>query len=235
MAEGAALELAGVRAGYGPVTVLQGVDLTVPAGQITCLMGRNGTGKSTLLRAIMGLSPPSRGTITLAGTPIHQRPAHEIPQAGIGYVPQGRRLFGPMTVAENLAVGLLARGTPATRDRVLALFPRLAERLRQPARTLSGGEQQMLAIGRALCLEPTVLLLDEPGEGLQPSMVALIAEAVLRLKADGVAVLLVEQRVETALRLADRIAFMGQGVVAVTEAARDLSPGAQPFRDYVGV
>jgi branched-chain amino acid transport system ATP-binding protein len=228
------LTLTGLCAGYGPVRVLQGVDLAVPPGQVTCLMGRNGTGKTTTLRAIMGLCPPTGGSVTLDGAALPAA-AHLIPVRGIGYVPQGRRLFGPMTVAENLAVGGLARGTAASRDRVLALFPRLAERLAQPARTLSGGEQQMLAIGRALCLDPRVLLLDEPTEGLQPSMVALIAEAVARLRAGGTAVLLVEQRVEAALRLADRIAFMGQGVVAEIHDAAGLTADAAPFRTFVGV
>ncbi len=229
------MTLNAVHAGYGPVTVLRGVSLTVPPGEITCLMGRNGTGKTTTLRAIMGLSPATRGTIAFAGQDIHLLPTQRIAATGIGYVPQGRRLFGPMTVAENLAVGLLPRGSRTARERVLELFPRLAERLAQPARTLSGGEQQMLAIGRALCLEPQVMLLDEPSEGLQPSMTALIADAMRRLRAEGVAILLVEQRVEVALRLADRIAFMGQGVVAETHRAEDLSPGAAPFRTHLGV
>ncbi len=230
------LRLEGVAAGYGPVQVLHGVTLEVPPGQVTCLMGRNGAGKTTTLRAIMGVTPPTAGTITLGTTPLHGLPAQEIPRHGIGWVPQGRRLFPDLTVAENLSVGLLTRGRgEATRERVLTLFPRLRERLDQPARTLSGGEQQMLAIGRALCLEPAVLLLDEPTEGLQPSMIALIRETVARLRAEGTAILLVEQRVEAALALADTIAFMNHGRIAETHPAAALSRNSTPFAQHVGV
>jgi branched-chain amino acid transport system ATP-binding protein len=163
-------------------------------------------------------------------------PAHEVPRHGLAWVPQGRRLFGPLTVAENLEVGGLVRGNRAeVRDHVLRLFPRLRERLDQPASTLSGGEQQMLAIARALCLEPKVLLLDEPTEGLQPSMIALIRDAVLQLKAEGVAVVLVEQRVDAVLKMADRVAFMAHGRVEEMIEASALEPGARAFLDYVGV
>jgi len=158
-----ALEVKGLTAGYGPVTVLHGVDFRAEPGQITCLMGRNGVGKSTCLKCLMGLVPATEGSIKLDGAALQSLPAHEVPRQGLAYVPQGRRLFGPLTVAENLAVGGLVRGNDrATLERVLALFPRLRERLTQTAQTLSGGEQQMLAIARALCLSPKVLLLDEP-------------------------------------------------------------------------
>ncbi len=231
-----ALELAGVTAGYGPVTVLRGVDFVARPGEVTCVMGRNGAGKSTLMKAIMGLVPATAGTIRLGGVVLQGLPAHQVPRHGLAWVPQGRRLFGPLSVAENLDVGGLVRGNRAeVRDHVLALFPRLGERLDQPASTLSGGEQQMLAIARALCLEPRVLLLDEPTEGLQPSMIALIRAAVLRLRAEGVAVVLVEQRVEAVLKMADRVAFMAQGRVAETADAASLEPGARVFRDHVGV
>jgi branched-chain amino acid transport system ATP-binding protein len=151
-------------------------------------------------------------------------------------VPQGRRLFGPLTVAENLAVGGLVRGNdPATLNRVLSLFPRLRERLGQTAQTLSGGEQQMLAIARALCLQPRVLLLDEPTEGLQPSMITLIQDAVLTLKMQGVAVVLVEQRVDAVLKLADRVAFMVAGRIEESSDVNVLRSDSQVFRTYVGV
>jgi len=164
------------------------------------------------------------------------QPAHRVPGLGLAWVPQGRRLFGPLTVAENLAIGGLLRGNrAAARARVLDMFPRLGERLGQVASTLSGGEQQMLAIGRALCLEPKVLLLDEPTEGLQPSMIQLIREAMLRLKAEGVAVVLVEQRVDAVLKMADRVAFMAHGRVEDIVEAGALTPGARQFADYVGV
>jgi branched-chain amino acid transport system ATP-binding protein len=231
-----ALEVQALTAGYGPVTVLNGVDFRAEPGRITCVMGRNGVGKSTFLKCLMGLVLASGGSIRLNGVALEGLPAHEVPRRGLAYVPQGRRLFGPLTVAENLAVGGLVQGNDeATLSRVLVLFPRLKERLGQTAQTLSGGEQQMLAIARALCLAPRVLLLDEPTEGLQPSMIALIQEAVLTLKAQGVAVVLVEQRVDAVLKLADRVAFMVGGRVAETRDIAGLSAGDDVFRTYVGV
>ncbi len=231
-----ALEVTGLRAGYGAVAVLQGVDFRAEAGQVTCLMGRNGVGKSTFLKALMGLVPVASGSVALNGTALSSLPAHEVPKRGLAYVPQGRRLFGPLTVAENLAVGGLVKGNdPAILDRVLTLFPRLAERLTQTSSTLSGGEQQMLAIGRALCLDPKVLLLDEPTEGLQPSMIALIREAVLVLRREGVAVVLVEQRVDAVLKMADRVAFMTGGRIVDSMQVKDLQADAEVFRTYVGV
>lgn len=231
-----ALEVQGLTAGYGPVTVLRGVDFRAGAGQITCLMGRNGVGKSTFLKALMGLVPATAGRIELDGVALQGLPAHEVPKRGLAYVPQGRRLFGPLTVAENLAVGGLVRGNdPAVLERVLHLFPRLRDRLGQVAGTLSGGEQQMLAIARALCLEPKVLLLDEPTEGLQPSIIALIQEAVVALKGQGVAVVLVEQRVDAVLRLADRVAFMVAGRVEEERDGKGLAADDPVFRAYVGV
>lgn len=231
-----ALEVQGLTAGYGPVTVLRGVDFFAASGQITCLMGRNGVGKSTFLKALMGLIATREGTVSLDGRALDGLPAHEVPKHGLAYVPQGRRLFGPLTVAENLAIGGLVRGNEsATLVRVLTLFPRLRERLTQTAQTLSGGEQQMLAIARALCLQPKVLLLDEPTEGLQPSMISLIQEAVLTLRAEGVAVVLVEQRVDAVLKLADSVAFMSAGRIEKSILAKDLRADATEFRTYVGV
>jgi len=230
------LRLDGVSAGYGPVAVLRDVSLHVMPGEVACLMGRNGAGKSTLLRTIMGQTDRTAGTITLDGTALHDLPAHQVPRHGIGYVPQGRRLFGEMTVAENLSVGLMTRGQGRTAlDRVLSLFPRLAERMGQQARTLSGGEQQMLAIGRALCLDPRVLMLDEPTEGLQPSMIALIRDVIETLRTARVAILLVEQRVDAALNLADRILFLTQGRLAESHTAATLTRDAPAFRAHVGV
>jgi branched-chain amino acid transport system ATP-binding protein len=231
-----ALEVTGLAAGYGPVTVLRGVDFRAESGQITCLMGRNGVGKSTFLKALMGLVTARGGTISLDGTPLRGLPPHEVPRHGLAYVPQGRRLFGPLTVAENLAVGGLVRGNdPGRLDQVLTLFPRLRDRLDQVSGTLSGGEQQMLAIARALCLDPTVLLLDEPTEGLQPSIIALIQDAVVTLKGQGVAVVLVEQRVDAVLKLADRVAFMVAGRVEDVRDAKSLTASDPVFLTYVGV
>ncbi len=231
-----ALEVHGLTAGYGPVTVLRGADFRAETGQITCLMGRNGVGKSTFLKALMGVLQTTGGTITLDGQPLHGLPAHEVPIRGLAYVAQGRRLFGQLTVAENLAVGgLVRRNDPARLEQVLTLFPRLRDRLSQVAGTLSGGEQQMLAIARALCLDPKVLLLDEPTEGLQPSIIALIQEAVVTLKRQGVAVVLVEQRVDAVLKLADRVSFMTAGRVEETRDVAGLRAGDPVFRTYVGV
>lgn len=230
------LEVTAIDAGYGAALALRGLSLSVGRGEVLCLMGRNGAGKSTALRAILGLVPPRAGQIRLNGAVISGLPAHRIARAGIGFVPQGRRLFAEMTVAENIAIGLMARGHgTATRDRVLDLFPRLRDRLGQVSGTLSGGEQQMLAIARALCLDPKVLLLDEPTEGLQPSMIALIRETVTALRATGVATVLVEQRVETVLALADRVTFVVNGTSVETLAARDLTPDAATFARHVGV
>ncbi|MDW4550949.1 ABC transporter ATP-binding protein [Defluviimonas sp. D31] len=230
------LRLEGIEAGYGAVQVLRGLSLSVAAGEVLCLMGRNGAGKSTTLKTIIGQVRAGAGTIELDGARLETLPAHEVPRQGVGYVPQGRRLFGDLTVAENIEIGLMTRHRDArTRDRVLQLFPRLRERMGQVSRTLSGGEQQMLAIARALCLEPKVLLLDEPTEGLQPSMIALIRDTVVALKKTGVATILVEQRVDAALSVADRIAFMTGGSVAETVPAAGLRADAPQFAAYVGV
>ena len=230
------LVLDGVCAGYGGALVLRDLGFRAAVGEVTCIMGRNGVGKTTLMRAIMGLVRVQKGSVRLDRLELANLPAHEVPRHGIGYVPQGRRLFGPLTVAENLEIGLMTRRKgPEVRERVLNLFPRLRERLSQVSSTLSGGEQQMLAIARALCLEPKVLLLDEPTEGLQPSMIAAIREVVVGLKASGVAVVLVEQRVDAVLGMADRVAFMDHGTVAATRARADLAPDAPEFRQFVGV
>lgn len=230
------LEVENIDAGYGGAQVLRGLSLAVGAGEVLCVMGRNGAGKSTALKAIMGLVPVAAGSIRLGGAVISGLPAHRIARRGIGYAPQGRRLFAELTVAENIEIGLMTRGHGnATREKVLDIFPRLRERLGQVSGTLSGGEQQMLAIARALAIEPKVLLLDEPTEGLQPSMIALIRETVTRLKAAGVAIILVEQRVEAVLEVADRVAFVVNGATVETIAAAGLAPDAPQFRRYVGV
>lgn len=230
------LEIDRISAGYGNVQVLRGLSLRAQAGEITCIMGRNGAGKSTLMRAIVGQIAVTSGRILLDGKEIQSLPGHEIPRRGIGYVPQGRRLFGPLTVDENLTIGLMTRNRgSATRERVLELFPRLRERLSQQAATLSGGEQQMLAIARALCLEPLVLLLDEPSEGLQPSMIALIHDTAVRLKESGVAVILVEHRVDAVLRVADQVAFLNAGQIQETCPVADLTRESPQFQRYVGV
>ncbi|WP_319546714.1 ABC transporter ATP-binding protein [Ruegeria conchae] len=229
-------EVQKIHTGYGKVKVLFGVSLTVSAGEIHCLMGRNGAGKTTLLKAIMGQLPLSQGEVILDGERLSGLPAHLVPQRGIGYIPQGRRLFPELTVSENIEMGLLARGEGAdTRDWVLELFPRLKERLSQVAGTLSGGEQQMLATARALCLRPKVLLLDEPTEGLQPSMIEQIRLVVVKMKAEGYAIVLVEQRIDAVLSIADRITFIENGQDRVTVQPADVAEDQTILTRYLGV
>ena len=230
------LQLESISAGYGPVQVLYDLTLEVRPGEILCLLGRNGAGKTTTMRAIMGLCDLTGGRVLLDGAEISALSAHEAPRHGVGYIPQGRRLFTEMTVAENIEIGLMTRRKgKATRERVLDMFPRLRERLDQRAETLSGGEQQMLATARALCLEPSVLLLDEPTEGLQPSMIQLIRDAVVTMKNQGVAVLLVEQRLDAVLSIADRVAFLENGHGREVVSAEVLRSDQTLLEKYVGV
>lgn len=230
------LQLTGINSGYGKNQVLYDLDLTAERGEVLCVMGRNGAGKTTTMKTIMGLISPMSGRVTLDGNRVDRKSADKIPKLGIGYIPQGRRLFSELTVAENIQIGLMTRNKRNdTRDKVLDMFPRLRERLKQRAGTLSGGEQQMLATARALCLEPSVLLLDEPTEGLQPSMTALIRETVLKLKEDGVAVVLVEQREEAVRAVADKVAFIENGRNAATLTMTELEADPSPFRRFVGI
>lgn len=230
------LRLEKISTGYGPVQVLYDLSLEARPGEVLCLLGRNGAGKTTTLRAIMGLLPLMSGRITLNDSVLSDLPGHEVPKRGIGYVPQGRRLFTEMTVAENIEVGLMTRKKGAeTRERVLNMFPRLRERLNQRAETLSGGEQQMLTTARALCLEPLVLLLDEPTEGLQPSMIQLIRETVESLRAEGKAIILVEQRIDAVLSIADRVTFIENGHARETVDVADLNNDRTLLEKYVGV
>lgn len=231
-----ALRISGLDCFYGEVQVLYGLDLVLNKGEVLCLFGRNGAGKTTTLKAIMGLVPAGAGSIKLGGQELTGLPAHEVPKAGVAYVPQGRRLFAEMTVAENIEIGLMARGKGKDlRENVLDLFPLLRQRLRQRSGTLSGGEQQMLAMARALCLEPQVLLLDEPTEGLMPSMIALIRETVAKLRDMGVSTILVEQRVDAVLSVADRVSFIENGRNRETVDVEDLRADPSAVRRYVGV
>lgn len=221
---------------YGKSQALHDFSLSVAAGEVLCLLGRNGAGKTTALKSIMGLIKPRAGTIELDGVSLTGLPAHEIPRHGIGYVPQGRRLFADLTVRENLDIGLMVRETGAdVLERVLDLFPVLRERMAQKAGTLSGGEQTMLAIARALCIEPRVILLDEPTEGLMPSMIATIRDVILRLRDQGVGAILVEQRVDAVLPVANRVAFMENGRVRTTVTIKELHADDSLLHKYVGV
>lgn len=230
------LTLSAVDACYGQVQVLRGFDLSLSKGEVLCLLGRNGAGKTTALKAIMGLVAVRGGTIMKDGTDLSKLAPHEVPKAGVAYVPQGRRLFAELTVAENLEIGLMARGKGrTTREAVLELFPVLRERLSQRSGTLSGGEQQMLAMARALCIEPDVLLLDEPTEGLMPSMIARIRETVAGLRERGVSTILVEQRVDAVLSLADRVAFIENGQNRETVDVEKVRADPAYVHRYVGV
>ena len=230
------LQLERIDCYYGGVHVLKEVSLSVADGEILGLLGRNGAGKTTTLRTIMGLVRPRSGSIAFDGHELTSLNPHDIPRLGIAYVPQGRRLFAGLSVEENLRMGLLVRDSgPEVLDRVLGLFPVLTERLGQRAGTLSGGEQQMLAMARALCLEPKLLLLDEPSEGLMPRIVDTLLETIVGLKAHGVAVLLVEQKVEAALKVADRIAFLENGALRHEATPGELAADPEPLHRYVGV
>ena len=232
----AALSVRGLTAGYGEIRVLHGVDLDVPAGRLTAVVGPNGAGKTTLLRALSGLVPRD-GEIRLDGKPLPATPA-AIVARGLGHVPEGRELFAEMTVRENLELGAWRtprRERAARLERVVALFPRLGERFGQLAGSLSGGEQQMLAIGRALMLGPRLLMLDEPSLGLAPRLVDSLLAVVHRLPDDGVTVLLVEQNVAKALALAEHAYVIERGRVVLHGPARSLLDSADVRAAYLGV
>jgi branched-chain amino acid transport system ATP-binding protein len=225
-----------VTCAYDGAAVVHDVSLALEPGKILCLLGRNGAGKTTTLRAIMGLLRPRGGRITLDGQDLTALRAHEIPRLGIAYVPQGRGLFPFLTVEENLRMGLLVRGASAETLRwVHGLFPVLKDRLRQRAGTLSGGEQQMLATARALCANPTFLLMDEPTEGLMPILVTKLLETIQTLRAHGVGILLVEQKVDAALRTADTVAILETGRIRYHGPPQEMAADATGLLRYLGV
>lgn len=209
------LEVEGIETFYGKSHVLQGVSFAVPRGGITGLVGRNGAGKTTTLRSIMGLTPPRSGSIRFDGCDITGQAPHRISRLGVGYVPEGRQIFPHLDVGENLRLAERSRGDGNrwTLDRIFALFPVLRERWRQKGRSLSGGEQQMLALARALAANPDLLMLDEPSQGLAPLLVRELGELLRRLKAEGVTILLVEQNVRMALAVADQVLVLSKGTV----------------------
>jgi branched-chain amino acid transport system ATP-binding protein len=225
---------------YGKSHVLHGVTLHVGAGEVVGLLGRNGVGKSTTLKTIMGLARASQGEVRLAGRSITGLPAHRLAPLGIGYVPEDRRIFRFLTVMENLRTGLDRRGVTAAKkqellDKVFSYFPVLAERRSQPGGTLSGGEQQMLAIARAMMLEPRIILLDEPTEGLMPRMVAQIGHIIGALHREGVAILLVEQNVPLTLETSQRIYIMEKGMIRHHRVASDIKANDAAIHQYLGV
>jgi branched-chain amino acid transport system ATP-binding protein len=227
------LDVSGLHTYYGESHVLHGVSLEVRAGEAVALLGRNGVGKTTLIRSVVGFTPPREGTIRFDGEAIQALPSHVIARRGIGLVPQGRRIFAPLSVTENLLLG--ARRGPFTTERVHDLFPRLRERAGQGGGTLSGGEQEMLAVGRALMTNPRLLLLDEPSEGLAPLIVREIGRLLLRLKGEGLSILLVEQNVRLALRVADRVYVMSKGQIVYHGAASALAANEDVKRHFLGV
>ena len=218
------LEVHDIHAAYGSSRVLFGISLTVARGECVCLLGRNGVGKTTTMRAIMGLTPPSSGRIVFDGTDITGLPPHRIARLGLGFVPENRRIFAELTVWENLDVSARAAGRSGywTVEAVYGLFPKLSELANRQGGFLSGGEQQMLTIGRTLMGNPDLLLLDEPSEGLAPLVVESMLEQVSRLKREGLTILLAEQGVDFSLALADRVYVLEKGAVRFAGAAAEL-------------
>jgi branched-chain amino acid transport system ATP-binding protein len=224
------LELSSVRVAYGHVTAVRDVSLAVPAGSMVALLGPNGAGKTSLLHAATGLVAPSGGTVTFAGAAVTGMGAHRLARRGVRLVPEGRALFGPMTVRENLLVGghdVPPRALPARLDQVFALFPVLRDRAGQKAATLSGGEQQMLSIARALVAAPRLLVLDEPSMGLAPLIVADIVAALGRLRDEGLTVLLSEQNARSVLAVADAAAVMSHGRLAALGPPAEVAAGLE--------
>jgi branched-chain amino acid transport system ATP-binding protein len=231
------LAVSDLGAGYGPITALEQVSFAAPRGRITAVLGANGAGKTTLLRSISGLHPCRTGTVELDGRRIEGLPAERMPGLGLSHVPEGRGVITELTVEENLRLGALARGRvrPADLDRVYSLFPAVADRRHAPGHTLSGGERQMLVIGRALMASPELLLLDEPSLGLAPRIVARIFELLRGLtRDDGLTILLVEQNARSALSVADRGVVLNLGRVVADEDAAALAEDDQLRHAYLG-
>jgi branched-chain amino acid transport system ATP-binding protein len=232
------LEVKGLEVAYGGIRAVKGIDLGVRQGELVTLIGANGAGKTTTLKALAGLIRPAAGSIHYNGRDITARPAFELVRQGLALVPEGRGVFGRLTVEENLAMGAYSRRDrahiAADLDRVYGLLPRLAERRRQHGGTLSGGEQQMLAIGRALMSRPRMLLLDEPSMGLAPQMVQKIFETIRTIAAEGVTLLLVEQNAKLALETCHRGYVMESGLIALADRAPNLLANPQVRQAYLG-
>ena len=232
------LEVRDVETFYGSIQALRGISIEVRDGEIVTLIGSNGAGKSTTLRSINGLNHPRKGTITFLGKDITRRPAHEVVRLGISQSPEGRKLFPRMTVTENLEMGAYQRSDKAglreDMERVFTLFPRLAERKSQKAGTMSGGEQQMCAIGRALMARPKLLMLDEPSMGLAPIFVERIFETIVEVNKQGTSILLVEQNALMALHVASRGYVLETGTVALADDAKALAQNEQVRKTYLG-
>jgi len=230
-----ALTLEGIDALYGDSHVLHAVSFSLGEGKVLALLGRNGAGKTTCMNAVIGFLPPRAGSVRLFGEPIERLSPEAISRKGVGLVPQGRRVFPTLTVRENLEVAYQKKSRTWTLDRVFEVFPRLEERAGQYAGSLSGGEQQMLAIARALMGNPRVLLLDEPSEGLAPLIVAEVGRTIAQLKAEGQSIVLVEQNVQLALELADEVAILNTGRVAFSGSAEALRHDESTITQHLGV
>jgi branched-chain amino acid transport system ATP-binding protein len=228
------LEVADLHTYYGESHVLQGVSLTVGAGEVVAILGRNGMGKTTLMRSIIGFTPPRRGAMRFKGRDITRWPSFRMTALGIALVPQGRRVFASLTVRENLEVAT-RRGGRFTVERAYALFPRLRERERNRANKLSGGEQQMLAIGRALMADPELLLMDEPTEGLAPLLVREVARVIDELSSQGLSILLVEQNLAMALSVAGRVHILSRGRIVHSSTPAELMASEEVKSRYLGV
>ncbi|MHB8622327.1 MAG: ABC transporter ATP-binding protein [Sulfuricaulis sp.] len=232
------LQTRGLEVAYGGIRALKGVDLTVRRGELVCLIGANGAGKTTTLKSLCGLLRPSHGEILFEDVSIAGKPSHELVRRGISLVPEGRGIFGRLTVEENIKVGAYARrdraGIRADTDRLYDLFPRLSERRGQQAGTLSGGEQQMLAIGRALMSRPRLLLLDEPSMGLAPMLVQKIFEVIRRIAQEGMTLLLVEQNARLALEISQRGYVMESGNIILADSAAALLGNLKVQQAYLG-
>ena len=230
------LEVQDIHTNYGESYILQGLSLRLGRGQVVAVLGRNGVGKTTLIRSIIGFTPPRRGRILLRGEDITHLAPHEIARRGVGLVPQGRRIFASLGVGEHLEIGQRAgNGAGWSFDRVLELFPRLRERLRNRGNKLSGGEQQMLACGRALVGNPDILLMDEPSEGLAPLLVRELGRILGRLKAGGASILIVEQNLAFALRVADHVYLMSKGKIVHESRPDELLRNHEVKSRYLGV
>jgi branched-chain amino acid transport system ATP-binding protein len=238
-AAGTLLDVRSLTTAYRGLIAISDISITVGSGEIVTVAGANGAGKSTLLKSIAGLETPRSGAVTFDGERIEALPGHAITALGLAYVPENKRLFPRLTVADNLRLGSYLHRGKADRDapleRVFALFPRLKERLSQRANTLSGGEQQMLAIGRALMTRPRLLMLDEPSQGIMPKLVDEIFEAVMAIRDAGVTVLLVEQRLAESLEIADRAYVLQTGRVLLSGTAADVAQNPEVRRAYLGI
>lgn len=232
------LEVSGLCAGYGDTQILHGVDISVGAGEVVALLGPNGAGKSTLNKVLSGIVPRSAGSIVFDGTDLGGAAADEIVARGLIHVPEGRRVFPNLSVLENLELGSYRRGGERRAqniERVCSIFPRLRQRLSQNAGTLSGGEQQMLAIGRGLMAEPKLLILDEPSLGLSPLLVEELFSLIKSINEDGLAILLVEQNVARSLEIASRAYVMEQGRISLAGTAAELAENSDVKRSYLGM